>query len=1408
VNTKIIISLLGLLLTVTWSHAQQTVIVKLKSRTVPLALRSLDQRSLMPRAALSSKNMDLLQTDAQRLAFDEVARYLVVEIADESELTALRQIDGVETVYASRRIPLHTGPLTNDSLSKDQYALHVIGAKTAWQTATGDGVLVGVIDTGVDWNHPDLVDQLYVRDAEDINGTGRFEDWPSTVMRNGVSGDLNGVDDDGNGYVDDVIGFDVVDQSVRNIGDDRDRDAIPFDEQGHGTSVSGVIAARANNGVGIAGLAFGARLVTLRAFDATGNADEDDIASAIIYAALNGVHVLNMSFGDGVDSPAMRDAIRFAAAMGCCMVASAGNSGSVSRQFPAGYDDVIAVGSTNADDVRSPFSSTGSLVDLVAPGQNIVTTSVGSRYRTVNGTSFASPYVAAAAAMLLQKDPGLTPAEIRTILIETSRDLGDRGWDGDYGNGRLQVDAAVLENARSLFGITSPYNEAEATDTLIVRGSTLARLFDSSIVSIGPGIEPVVWTTIAKSNIALRDSILAVMDTRAFADGPYVIRLTVQLKDGRTLESRRRITIVNDDTLRFLQRDVVMAWKDDRRFPVVTVRTNRPTQCVIIPTISGVNDADKPLHTDIKRFSRQHSVLVDVSPWGTKGDLLVMCTADNGDQVTWNVTVDMGDIAAPVTGWNTVGSIAMAGYSLDDVRDLYGDGKPTFVMGDLSSGGFGPMVSIQRDQLQWVRKDSTKNVYIPRGMGDANGNGRVETFAHVVGRATLFESGGVGQSPFQNVIFDLNDGRSNAAGMADIDGDGREELLVIADTGLAVYTYRNDRFTLLAGIRNPTAGSPGSSGNRVDEISVFAADLDGDGRTEIVFGDSDGDLIICEYANGELRVEYVREGIGAGGSGYVAGGDVDGDGLPDVVHGIPDDPAPSPTGEYGRQVWTYTMLKAVAFDTYAEAWTERFHGVRYGIGYRNGVGVSQLDGQGGNEVVICVFPRLYIFGWEEGKGMKPLYYRPDVVTPRFLSYDFNGNGVNELGFGTTVEEVGLLSGFEFIEFSSRRDRLSTPAGMRASVITDPPSKVRTRVVVSWFPVIGAERYRVFYRRQGSGPFRELDTTEQTSIIIDTLSGVADLVTYEFQVSANAPSSSSMESARSAIVAINLRDAPTRAVEVTSELDIEALREGAWVSIRFDRPMAEYGTPPYRMVLSVAGIDVHGTSVSLAGDSTIIVTFPRIALADIDDSTASLIKIVRSEPEVELYLAALTVNKSTLRLHYSESVNDDALLVDRYTLEPRGRIERVDRLDPSTVQLSLASNPPLAALGSTYSLTARDVTATSGHLMTIGPGATLSFVLTSADLSSVFVYPQPASIGRDGAVTFANLTREATVEILDQRFVVVQTVKENDGNGGVTWNLMTSTGQLVPPGIYFYRIRGTSTTGSNEDSGLQKLMIKR
>ncbi|MEG4214506.1 S8 family serine peptidase [Microcoleus sp. Pol14C6] len=282
----------------------------------------------------------------------------------------------------------------------NNWALDAINTPEVWnQNITGNGIVVAVVDSGVDYTHPDLDDNIW-RNAGEIAG--------------------NSIDDDRNGYIDDIRGWDFVAS---------DNNPMDLDFDGHGTHIAGAIAAEQND-FGITGVAPNAKIMPVRVLDAFGYGELNNVAAGIRYAADNGANVINLSLGNEFyPSNLVNDAIEYANNKGSIVVIAAGNSGFSQPDYPARNADRlgIAVGSIDVNgrmaDTSNRAGSTP-LDYLVAPGVDIYSTTPYSSYDTLTGTSMATPQVAGVAALVLNANPTLTPAQVEQILTTTANRNG------------------------------------------------------------------------------------------------------------------------------------------------------------------------------------------------------------------------------------------------------------------------------------------------------------------------------------------------------------------------------------------------------------------------------------------------------------------------------------------------------------------------------------------------------------------------------------------------------------------------------------------------------------------------------------------------------------------------------------------------------------------------------------------------------------------------------------------------------------------------------------------------------------------------------------------------------------------------------------------------------------------------
>lgn len=286
----------------------------------------------------------------------------------------------------------------NDPLYAQQWALIRTQVPAAWELTVGQSdVLVAVLDSGVDPAHPELGDAL-------------------------------------------TAGWDF-------IADDDD----PFDEEGHGTAMAGIIAAAINNEQGIAGIAPGIKLMPVRVLDGAGKGSYAEVMGGLIYAADRGARVINMSFGGYGKSRALSLALTYAHQKGALLMGAAGNEGVNASVFPAADPLVIGVASTNAENERSDASNWGMHVLLTAPGERVPTLLPNERYALVTGTSAATAQVTGIAALALSINPALLNAQCAQLLVDTAEDLGPPGWDESFGFGQINAAHAVTAAAQRRF---------------------------------------------------------------------------------------------------------------------------------------------------------------------------------------------------------------------------------------------------------------------------------------------------------------------------------------------------------------------------------------------------------------------------------------------------------------------------------------------------------------------------------------------------------------------------------------------------------------------------------------------------------------------------------------------------------------------------------------------------------------------------------------------------------------------------------------------------------------------------------------------------------------------------------------------------------------------------------------------
>jgi len=362
---------------------------------------------VQPRPGLSEDELDkiLQQHHGKRAQKIEQINLHVVEVPPTAEAAvaeALSHNPHIKFAELDMEITPADAVTPNDPKYSSQWHLPKIQAPTAWglEPTLGQGIVIAILDTGVDGTHPDLAGQM-------VPGWNSYDNNSSTI-----------------------------------------------DVYGHGTKVAGTTAATSYNGIGVASVAGQASIMPVRISDPTGYAYWSTVAQGLTWAADHGAQVANISY-DGVSgSSTVQSAAQYMRNKGGVVVVAAGNSGGL--ESIAASSTLISVAATDSNDARASFSSYGTYVDLAAPGVGIWTTTNGGGYGSVSGTSFSSPIVAGVVALMKKVNPALTPADIDSILAKTADDRGDPGWDQYYGYGRVNAANAVLMASQTIASDTTP----------------------------------------------------------------------------------------------------------------------------------------------------------------------------------------------------------------------------------------------------------------------------------------------------------------------------------------------------------------------------------------------------------------------------------------------------------------------------------------------------------------------------------------------------------------------------------------------------------------------------------------------------------------------------------------------------------------------------------------------------------------------------------------------------------------------------------------------------------------------------------------------------------------------------------------------------------------------------------------
>lgn len=683
----------------------------------------------------------------------------------------------------------------------DMWGLKKINAETAWDQSKGSSsIIVANIDSGLDGTHPDIQGNV-------------------------------------------VAGWDFCTNKATTTTTDNDG-------LGHGTHTAGTIGAVGNNAKGVTGLNWVVKIMPLTIFDTNGNYCPGAGASAVTYAADNGARVTSNSWGGyGYDSM-LADAFRYAHGKGVVSVAAAGNSNVDALNFtPASLPWVITVSATDYQDQKASFSNWGGKIDVAAPGVDILslhasgtdmysdgmhyvpTGSSSSLYYRSDGTSMATPHVAGLAALLLSKNTALTPEGIRQIIRAKSVDLAPSGKDNSFGYGRIDANQALSASTSTLLEpiITSPGNAGTVSGAVPVTGSIVGpkNFFASYTLEYGLGEFPTSWIKIQTSTKQVINGLLGTFPADTLSDGSYAIRLTAL----STTNQKFEFTVYNLNIKSF-SLDVV------NPIDYVSKTSAMP--------ISGMVTAN--IGTTLASYTIEYGSGANPTSWSAAG-----ITLQNGgtQQVTggtigtWNTAaLADGPYTLRVIAKGTTGKISLPKLVHVNVDSTMVPGWPKL----LSYSCF-----------SYYRCDMIS------AFGDLFGDGKKELVTASANMLHVFKKDGTEPPGFPIVFVSPNDIRnqyyynfSRAISLADMDTDGKKEIIVPVciyntitqiDCTVRIFTGTGVKYP---GWIEPLFHPYFYYAAEAQSLVPAIADLNGDGKKEVVFDDGIGSLHAYQLNGAEI----------------------------------------------------------------------------------------------------------------------------------------------------------------------------------------------------------------------------------------------------------------------------------------------------------------------------------------------------------------------------------------------------------------------------------------------------------------------------------------------------------------------------------------------------------------------------
>lgn len=1202
------------------------------------------------------------------------------------------------------------------TLADSQWYHNVIRLADAHQITKGSSdIIIALIDTGIDFEHEALSQQIFKNANENQDGR----------------------DSDGNGFIDDVYGWNFV-QNNSNTQDDH----------GHGTAMAGIMVGQSHR-TPIFGIAPHASVLPLKAFNNEGRGRLYDVIRAVLYAADNGAHIINMSYGFDQESYAERLALQYAREKGLTLITSAGNVGGPNKRFPAAYPEVIAVSWTGKNDRIAPLSSYGPHIAVAAPGTELVTTDltspgVDTGFRLVNGSSASSAVVSGIAALVLSQRPDLTHDQIRAVVQLSADDVMNQGWDNFTGAGRVNAEKALLQEHFAKVALDSVILSEH---DVAFFGSAYHPSIREKRLKMALGLrEPLSFTKMAQGAENKMNELLFRIPRSEFQEAADYQTLAIEAEgmNGEIIAYRKHFLATFsppelERTITFsgYRRDTpVSALSLTTNYPVdASIRWNsftgsqsasylKPASSLIyeIPMAQLANQAAElnVRHPDIKNLKTQETVYLNVTPRAEKWEVLPSKVYELETERTF---------AFSYPGWE----------KFDDV-----------IMSLTQNGGTFELSYYHVQENELSNLPSPDIFGVPRAFSDVTGDGKPELLLQFGSSFSVLALDSEDELPLIDITNTAEpaDDRGWGITIGDISGNGKAELWAHDRNGVFFYEYKNGAF-----VRNsvylPVPGLTTPVGK--------LADFTQNGRNELLIA-NDNHFFLVGYEAGTYQIlaQTALEFHGLN-LGFTI---IYHDGQPCIVASSVPESTPD---RFGITPAEFQVLYLISIEDLSFEIRDKV--------YISGAATSQRDMQtrnvnGESWAIYSNRSQLYAFDvWENKLRLRFFTDELQTINTAVLGSGLIGVGAGNgqlrlVGNGTTTE--GIYS----VKAPFYEDRIAIYAQIRGEADAFRVRGENEELLLEIAQNLSAGQYW----KIGSIPVSE--QTDAISLSFEMLHD-GHLLSQRSQTFERQP-----EFVISNVSAIKNR------------LLIEA-----------DEPIFP-GLSAWTQILDYLPGNVIIQDVQVANPKTIHMLFSenlpeefQLSFPWIRDpfyaqarNAEEVFHVQTSIPvETGFYITNSQITDlKIVEVSFSKSLDTSLLHEISVAISPRGVIRNIQMRNENTVALTV-DETILKGSGVRHVLTFNNVIAADGSFLRSDIGNQIEILDIRSDLSDVRVYPNPWRTSATQQLTFANIPENAKIRIYatDGRFLTE--LIANEGIGGVSWDGRTERGEYPGSGVYLFQV---------------------